>query len=115
MLRTDLPHTYEGLSHAVGLEIAMGLITPLYDDLWNEYLVWSALVGLFTFGWLYHHSFFYRSEDGENPNVDDLKVGVFPAHYDNMKLELNNVNTRVMDVTHREFQEKISKNFVGSP
>ena len=66
----------------------MGLITPLYDDLWNEYLVWSALVGLFTFGWLYHHSFFYRSEDGQNPNVDDLKVGVFPAHYDNMKLEI---------------------------
>ena len=66
----------------------MSLITPLYDSLWNEYLVWSLLVALFTFGWLYHHSFFYRSEDGENPNVDDLEVGVFPAHYDDMKLEL---------------------------
>ena len=46
------------------------------------------LVALFTFGWLYHHSFFYRSEDGENPNVDDLEVGVFPVHYDDLKLEL---------------------------
>ena len=66
----------------------MSLITPLYDSLWNEYLVWSLLVALFTFGWLYHHSFFYRSEDGENPNVDDLEVGVFPVHYDDLKLEL---------------------------
>ena len=52
----------------------MGLITPLYDSLWNEYLAWSALVALFTFGWLYHHSFFYRSKDGENPNVDNLEA-----------------------------------------
>ena len=66
----------------------MSLITPLYDSLWNEYLAWSALVALFTFGWLYHHSFFYRSEDGENPNIDNLEVGVFPAENDNLKLEL---------------------------
>ena len=66
----------------------MSLVTPLYDSLWNEYLVWSLLVGGFTFGWLYHHSFSYRSEDGENPNVDDLEVGVFPVHYDDLKLEL---------------------------
>ena len=38
--------------------------------------------------WLYHHSFFYRSKDGENPNVDNLEVGVFPAQNDNLKLEL---------------------------
>ena len=66
----------------------MGLITPLYDSLWNEYLAWSALVALFTFGWLYHHSFFYRSKDGENPNVDNLEVGVFPVENDDLKLEL---------------------------
>ena len=66
----------------------MSLITPLYDSLWNEYLAWSALVALFTFGWLYHHSFFYRSKDGENPNIDNLEVGVFPAENDDLKLEL---------------------------
>ena len=66
----------------------MSLITPLYDSLWNEYLVWSLLVALFTFGWLYHHSFFYRSEDGENPNIDNLEVGVFPVENDDLKLEL---------------------------
>ena len=71
----------------------MSLITPLYDSLWNEYLVWSLLVALFTFGWLYHHSFFYRSEDGENPNVDNLEVGVFPAENDNLKLELDNTSS----------------------
>ena len=66
----------------------MGLITPLFDDLWNEYVVWSALVGIFTFGWLYHHSYWYRSEEGESPNIDNLQVGVFPKEYDNLKLEI---------------------------
>lgn len=65
----------------------MGLITPLYDDLWNEYVLWSALVGLFTFGWLYHHSFYYTAKEGESPNIDNLQVGVFPKEYDNLKLE----------------------------
>jgi len=70
------------------MEIAVGFITPLFDVLWNEFVLWSALVGGITFGWLYHHSFFYRSEEGVDNNVDNLQVGVFPAHYDNLKLEV---------------------------
>ena len=66
----------------------MSVVTPLYDSLWNEFVLWSALVGAFTFGWLYHHTYNYRSKDGVDNNVDNLEVGVFPAHYDSLKLEV---------------------------
>ena len=66
----------------------MAGVTPLYDAIWNDYILWSVFVGAIAFGWLYHHSYFYRSEDGESPNVDDLEVGVFPKDYDNLRLEV---------------------------
>ena len=67
----------------------MAVTSPLFNVLWDEYILWSLLVGVFTFGWLYHHSFAYRSTDGEKAgNVDDLTVGVFPKHNDNLKLEV---------------------------
>ena len=66
----------------------MAGVTPLYDAIWEDYMLWSLIVGAIAFGWLYHHSFFYRSEDGESPNVDNLEVGVFPKDYDNLKLEV---------------------------
>ena len=66
----------------------MAGVTPLYDVIWDEYILWSVFVGAIAFGWLYHHSYFYRSEDGESPNVDNLEVGVFPKDYDNLKLEV---------------------------
>jgi heme/copper-type cytochrome/quinol oxidase subunit 2 len=66
----------------------MAGVTPLYDAIWNDYILWSLFVGAIAFGWLYHHSYFYRSEDGESPNVDNLEVGVFPKDYDNLRLEV---------------------------
>ena len=66
----------------------MAGVTPLYDVIWDEYILWSVFVGAIAFGWLYHHSYFYRSEDGESPNVDNLEVGVFHKDYDNLKLEV---------------------------
>ena len=66
----------------------MAGVTPLYDAIWDDYILWSLLVGGIAFGWLYHHSYFYRSEDGESPNVDNLEVGVFPKDYDNLRLEV---------------------------
>ena len=66
----------------------MAGVTPLYDAIWDEYILWSVFVGAIAFGWLYHHSYFYRSEDGESPNVDNLEVGVFPKDYDNLRLEV---------------------------
>ena len=67
----------------------MAVTSPLFNVLWDEYILWSLLVGVFTFGWLYHHSFAYRSTDGEKAgNVDELTVGVFPKHNDNLKLEV---------------------------
>lgn len=66
----------------------MSGVTPLYDAIWNDYMLWSLFVGAIAFGWLYHHSYFYRSKDGESPNVDNLEVGVFPKDYDNFRLEV---------------------------
>ena len=66
----------------------MAGVTPLYDAIWDDYILWSLFVGAIAFGWLYHHSYFYRSEDGESPNVDNLEVGVFPKDYDNLRLEV---------------------------
>jgi len=66
----------------------MAGVTPLYDAIWDDYILWSVFVGAIAFGWLYHHSYFYRSEEGESPNVDGLEVGVFPKEYDNLRLEV---------------------------
>nr|AIF04982.1 cytochrome c oxidase polypeptide II (coxB) [uncultured marine group II/III euryarchaeote KM3_178_D06] len=59
-----------------------------YNELFVIFWDWSVVVGLITFGWLIHHSFVYRAKDGENVNVDDLKVGVFPKHNHNLTLEV---------------------------
>jgi heme/copper-type cytochrome/quinol oxidase subunit 2 len=67
----------------------MTVTTVLYDRLWDEYILWSVLVGAIAFGWLYHHSFWFRSYDGvKPPNVDQLEVGVFPKHNDSLRLEV---------------------------
>ncbi|MDP6563150.1 MAG: hypothetical protein QF377_05225, partial [Candidatus Thalassarchaeum sp.] len=67
----------------------MSVTTVLFDVLWDEYILWSILVGAIAFGWLYHHTFWFRSYDGEDPpNVDLLEVGVFPRHNDDMRLEV---------------------------
>jgi heme/copper-type cytochrome/quinol oxidase subunit 2 len=61
----------------------------LFDILWDEFVLWSAFVAAITFGWLYHHSFWYRSdEDGELPNRDGIRVGFFPKHNDDIRLEV---------------------------
>ena len=51
-------------------------------------MFWSLVVGAISFGWLYHHTYYYRSKEGESPNIDDIEVGVFPKEYDNLKLEV---------------------------
>ena len=46
-------------------------------------------MGAIAFGWLYHHSFWFTSKDGEKiPNVDEIEIGVFPKHNDDMRLEV---------------------------
>ncbi|MDP7002303.1 MAG: hypothetical protein QF911_01845 [Candidatus Thalassarchaeaceae archaeon] len=67
----------------------MFLVTELFDNLWDHYILWSILVGAIAFGWLYHHSFWFISNDSEvPPNVDGLEIGVFPIHNDDMRLEV---------------------------
>jgi heme/copper-type cytochrome/quinol oxidase subunit 2 len=64
-------------------------MTAIFEILWDHYIFWSVVVSVISFGWLFHHSFWFRSEDGkEVPNVDNLTVGVFPVHNDDMRLEV---------------------------
>lgn len=59
-----------------------------YNELFDIFFGWSIVVGIIVFGWLLHHSFFYRAREGETPNVDALTVGEFPRHYHDTKLEV---------------------------
>ena len=59
-----------------------------YNELFDIFMGWSVVVGIIVFGWLVHHSFFYRSKEGEAPNIDDITVGEFPRHYHNTPLEI---------------------------
>ena len=67
----------------------MSVMTPIFEGLWDHYILWSVIVGAIAFGWLYHHSFWFTSKDGEKvPNVDGIEIGVFPKHNDDMRLEV---------------------------
>jgi|TARA_B100000959_G_scaffold201426_2_gene210825 heme/copper-type cytochrome/quinol oxidase subunit 2 len=71
------------------LEIGVAGTSVLFADLWEHYMLWSIVVSVIAFGWLFHHSFWFRSEDGkELSNVDGLAIGVFPLHNDDMRLEV---------------------------
>ena len=71
----------------------MSVMTPIFENLWEHYIFWSVVVSLVVFVWLFHHSFWFTSQDGEKlPNVDGLKLGVFPKHNDDMRLEVTWTN-----------------------
>ena len=59
-----------------------------YNELFDIFFGWSIVVGIIVFTWLIHHSFFYRSKEGETPNVDGITVGEFPKSYHNTQLEI---------------------------
>ena len=66
----------------------MTVSSVLFWDLWGKFVWWSALVAVIVFGWMLHHTLFYRSKDGEKlPNPDRIEVGVFPKDYHNARLE----------------------------
>ena len=69
-----------------GIVVAVG--GDAYNELFDIFMMWSVVVGIIVFGWLLHHSFFYRSKEGETPNIDDITVGEFPKHYHNPTLEI---------------------------
>ena len=60
----------------------------IFHALFDEYFLWSIVVGVITFAWMGHHSLRYRSKDGSDNNIDNLTPGVFPVENDNLTLEL---------------------------
>lgn len=59
----------------------------IFHTLFDEFFLWSIIVGVITFAWLFHHSLRYRSKDGSDVNVDELTPGVFPKENDNIWME----------------------------
>jgi len=56
--------------------------------LYDKYMFWSILVGIFTFGWLFTAILRYR--DGVEPDtteIDHIEVGAFPVERHNTALE----------------------------
>lgn len=60
----------------------------LFWEMFDEFFMWSIIVGVITFAWMAHHSLRYRSKDGSDNNVDNFTPGVFPAENDDIRLEL---------------------------
>ena len=83
------PRPLSGDFPRIGIGITMWAMTLLFENLWDQYMAWSVLVSVIAFGWLYHHSFWFVSDEKEDlPNVDGLKLGEFPLHNDDMRLEI---------------------------
>jgi heme/copper-type cytochrome/quinol oxidase subunit 2 len=59
----------------------------VFNILYDKFLFWSILVGLFTFAWLLIAILRYR--EGVDPNVklEEIKVGTFPKERHNFDLE----------------------------
>ena len=87
---TSTTNAYQQEYERRGRGLTMSIASATFDGLWNHYEMWSAIVGGFTFLWLAHHSLVYRSKDVDDDweDVDGIKVGVFPKHNDDIKLEL---------------------------
>ena len=59
----------------------------VFNILYDKFLFWSIVVGLFTFAWLLIAILRYR--DGIEPaGKEELKVGTFPKERHNFDLEL---------------------------
>ena len=59
----------------------------VFNILYDKFLFWSIVVGLFTFAWLLIAILRYR--EGVDPNVklEEIKVGTFPKERHNFDLE----------------------------
>ena len=61
----------------------------VFNVVYDKYMFWSILVGLFTFGWMFIAMLRYR--DGVEPDTTEkyhIEVGSFPVDSHNTKLEV---------------------------
>ena len=61
----------------------------VFAVLYDKFMVWSILVGIFTFGWLFLAMLRYREGvEPDTTHVDHIEVGSFPVDRHNTKLEV---------------------------
>ncbi|MED5350143.1 MAG: hypothetical protein VYB50_01475 [Candidatus Thermoplasmatota archaeon] len=60
----------------------------LFIVLYDKFLFWSILVGIFAFVWMIIAVLRYRDGIEPNENVDKIEVGTFPIERHNFKLEM---------------------------
>tara|TARA_Y100000758_G_scaffold296521_1_gene255555 strand:+ start:168 stop:806 length:639 start_codon:yes stop_codon:yes gene_type:complete len=66
--------------------IPQGWETDLLSPVINQFIIWSAIVGLLVFGWMLYAFFRYR-DDGEIPE-DAPEAGVFPVERGSNQVEI---------------------------
>jgi len=60
----------------------------VYSILYDKFMFWSIIVGIFTFGWMFIAILRYRAGVTDESNLETIEVGTFPVERDNLKLEL---------------------------
>ena len=61
----------------------------VFSVLYDKFMFWSILVGIFTFGWLFLAMLRYREGvEPDTTHVDHIEVGSFPVDRHNTKLEV---------------------------
>lgn len=60
----------------------------LFNVLYDKFMFWSILVGIFAFAWMMIAILKYRDGVVPNTNPDKIEVGTFPLERHNLKLEL---------------------------
>ncbi len=61
----------------------------VFSVLYDKFMFWSILVGIFTFGWLFLAMLRYREGvEPDTTHIDHIEVGAFPVDRHNTKLEV---------------------------
>ena len=61
----------------------------VFSVLYEKFLFWSIIVGIFTFAWLFYAMFRYRASIvPDTTDLDHIEVGAFPVDRHNTKVEV---------------------------
>ena len=76
------PRPLSGDFPRIGIGITMWAMTLLFENLWDQYMAWSVLVSVIAFGWLYHHSFWFVSDEAHRRIYDVAESDLPELLYD---------------------------------
>jgi len=60
----------------------------VYTILYDKFMFWSIIVGIFTFGWMFIAILRFRAGVTDEKHLEEIEVGTFPLERENLKLEV---------------------------